>query len=226
MSMSPRQLLERGAGAPATGGNPDSAWKRGRARRRRQAVLVGTAALVSVVALASTAIVLSRSQGASPARVTIDPTWQTFRDSAHGLSIAYPADWHASPTTLTPVLADPIVPLAVGTGTMEPQVLGECDIVPQRALDAMRRDDAFVAVYLWQGAATHDPSVSRPEHFGPDAPWSRAPLQCTEHTVAEVQTLAFVDGTTQLSVLVAIGPDASASRRAEVYEILDTLRVG
>lgn len=227
MSMNPQLLLERGAAEPSNAGDPGSAWRRGRARRRRHTALVATTVVVAAVAVGSTVFAVSRSDSAPPAQVAIDPRWQTFRDDAHGLSISYPADWQASPTTLSPVLADPIVPIAVGTGPMEAQVLGECDIVPQRALNAMQPDDAFIAVYLWQGFATRDASDDRPRpaSFGPDDPWSHGPVQCTESTVASIRTLAFADGGKRLSVLVAIGPDVSAQRRAQIYEILDTLRV-
>lgn len=80
----------------------------------------------------------------------------------------------------------------------------------------------------WQGVATRDASDDRPRpaSFGPDDPWSHSSRQCTEDTVASVQTLAFAEGGKRLSVLVAIGPDVSARRRADIYEILDTLRVG
>jgi hypothetical protein len=153
--------------------------------------------------------------------------WPTARDDAHGLSISYPPSWHAAPSTLTPVLVDPIVPLAVGTAAMVPQKLGECDIVPQHAVEAVGRADALVAVYLYQGMASWSAKMDRPFAFGPDLPWHAGPVQCTEaNPDVTVRTLNFSDGNARLSVLVVVGKDATPQRNAEVYAVLDSLRVG
>ena len=142
------------------------------------------------------------------------PEWTTVTDAAHGLSISYPPSWQAAPSSLTPVLVDPVVPIALGTYPLDdPQVLGECDIVPQRALEAMGPTDAFIAVYVFQGiGATFSPSTDRPEHFGPDSPWNRN-IQCTENVAGFVGDLSFDDHGRHLSVMVAIGPEASSETR-------------
>ena len=159
-------------------------------------------------------------------RSTPAPDWSTARDDAHGLSISYPPSWRAAPSTLTPVLADPIVPLAVGTAEMVPQQLGECDIVPQKAVEAVGRADALVAVYLYQGMASWSSNLERPPRFDADLPWRTGPVQCTDrNTGVTVRTLNFHDGTKRLSVLVVVGKDATPQRHAEVYAVLDSLRV-
>jgi hypothetical protein len=153
--------------------------------------------------------------------------WPTARDDATRLSISYPPSWHAATSTLTPVLADPIVPLAVGTAAMVPQQLGECDIVPQHAVEAVGRTDALVAVYLYQGMASWSSKLTRPTAFGPELPWQTGPVQCTEgNTNATVRTLAFTDGTSRITVMTVVGKDATPQRMAEVYAVLDSMRVG
>jgi hypothetical protein len=152
--------------------------------------------------------------------------WPTTRDDAHGLSISYPPSWHAAPSTLTPVLADPITPLAVGTAAMVPQQLGECDIVPQRAVEAVGPTDALVVVYLYQGMASWSAKLERPLAFGPELPWSTGLIQCTDgNPKATVSTLAFTDGPKHITVMTVVGNDASPQRHAEVYAVLDSLRV-
>ena len=164
--------------------------------------------------------------GTGSTQVVVAPDdWTTIRDTAHGLSIEIPASWQAAPSTLTPVLSDPIVPLAVGTYPLaDPQRMGECDIVPQRALDALGPTDAFIAVYLYRGVATFGSTLPRPARFTPDL-FPSGSIQCTEHVRGTVSSLGFLDHGRKVSVMVAIGSDASAERRAEVYRVLDTLVV-
>jgi len=153
--------------------------------------------------------------------------WPTASDGARGLSISYPPWWHAAPSTLTPVLVDPVVPLAVGTAAMVPQQLGECDIVPQHAVEAVGSTDALVLIYLYQGMASWSSNLTRPQSFSPDLPWRTGPVQCTEgNPNVVVRTLNFSDGNARLSVMVIVGKDATPQRNAEVYAVLDSLRVG
>jgi hypothetical protein len=210
-------------------------------RSRRRLLRVAVAAFVAIVVAIGGVIVLARDDsGGSPhrPRVAAPPAaeWSTVTDHAHGISISYPPSWQAAPSTLTPVLVDPVVPIAVATYPLDnPQVLGECDIVPQRALEAMGPKDAFIAVYVFLGkGATYAPSANRPAHFGPDLPWSGGSLpeypsgngiQCTENVRGFVGQLSFEDHGQHLNVLIAIGPEASAETRDEVYRILDTLTV-
>jgi hypothetical protein len=151
--------------------------------------------------------------------------WAMTRDNARRLEISYPPSWHAAPSTLTPVLADPVVPLAVGTSAMVPQKLGECDIVPQHAVEAVGPTDALVLVYVYQGMASWSSQMERPISFGPELPWHTGPVQCTDgNPDVTVRTLNFTDSSKHLSVMVVVGKDATPQRNAEVYAVLDSLR--
>ena len=48
---------------------------------------------------------------------------------------SYPRSWHPAATTLTPVLVDPVVPIALGTYRLEPQRLAglSCPLQPRTA---------------------------------------------------------------------------------------------
>jgi hypothetical protein len=151
--------------------------------------------------------------------------WSTLRDPLHGVSIAYPRSWRPARSTLTPVLVDPTVPLALGTYPLEPQRLGECDIVPQRALEALGPRDAFLAIYVFDGLATGDFSARRPARFGPQLPWFDHGSQCTEHVPGRVGSITFTDHGHRLSVLIAYGAQVGRRRLGELYRILDTLTV-
>jgi hypothetical protein len=149
--------------------------------------------------------------------------WITYWDESHGMSIAVPPTWQAAQSTLTPALVDPTVRLAVGTYVLEPERHEDCDIVPERALDALGPTDAFIAVYLTRGGASFGSTTPRPAHFTPDM--FRSGFQCSENVNGTTGSFHFLDHGKKISVIVAIGTDASAERRAEVYEILDSLSV-
>ncbi len=228
MSTDLHEVLARGAARPTHAPDVATIWEGGRRRRARRNLASGVAALViagGVTAGVLTAVTGDNSgTGSTHVAVAPDDT-RTIRDAAHGLSIEIPPSWQAAPSTLTPVLSDPIVPLAVGTYPLDdPQQMGECDIVPQRALDALGTADAFIAVYLYQGPATFGSTLERPAHFTPDL-FTPGSIQCTENVKGTVSSLGFLDHGRKVSVMVAIGRDASPERRAEVYRILDTLAV-
>jgi hypothetical protein len=156
---------------------------------------------------------------------TAPPGWATVHDRTHGISISFPSPWRAARSTLTPVLVDPVVPIAVSTYRMEPQRLGECDIIPQRALEAMGKHDAFLAVYVFDGMATWSANTTRPTHFSRQLPWYDGGIQCTQHVRGWTGQLTFSDHGRNLAILVAIGSKASDARRRQLYKILDTLTV-
>jgi len=155
--------------------------------------------------------------------------WPTARDDAHGLSISYPPSRHAAPSTLTPVQIDPVVTLAVGTGTLEPQRDDECGIIPTRALAAVGPTDALVMVYVTNGLASWSASTDRPTQFGPDNAWRVAATKCSDGVNPPTRSMAFElrgeNRRVKITLMVAIGKDATPQRTAEVYAVLDSLRV-
>jgi len=149
--------------------------------------------------------------------------WLTSRDDEHGVSISYPPSWQPAKDTVAPLLIDPVIPLALGTYDFPTE---GCGAVPGRALRAMGPKDAFIAVYVFGVGATWGPGVAeRPTRFGPDLPWRDGPFKCTDDVHGTVRAINFPDEDLRLSVMVGIGPDASARRHRQVYRILDTLTV-
>lgn len=150
--------------------------------------------------------------------------WNTVQDEEHGLRIRIPRSWTSASTTMLPVQLDPVMPIAVGTGAVEPQAVGECGIVPQRALEAVGPDDAFVGVYLNRGMASWSATTDRPTTFAAQLPWNLGPLKCTTNTTAMMRTLSFEDHGTRLTLLVATGAEISDRTRAELIGVLDSIR--
>ncbi len=225
-----KSLLDRALDgfAPAAGGLEGTLVRVRRSRRRRVAFRAAGALVVIGGLVAALAIVAGhrdRRVSTPPAATTSPAGWSTSRDLADGLSISYPRPWRPAISSLTPALVDPRVPIALGTYPLRPQRLGECDIVPQRALEALGPHDAFVAIYVYDGMATGDFRAHRPARFGPDLPWVEQHIQCTQNVHGHLGTLNFTDGGRHLSLLVAYGAKASTKRRHELYRILDTLTV-
>lgn len=224
------ECVQRAVAMPVAGPPELRELERRAARHRRKRVawrVVAAAAAVSAVIL----VALTLTRQTSPQVVitsgssTTPRGWSTERDPAHGLSISYPPSWRAATSTLTPALGDPVVPIALGTYRLEPERLGECDIVPQRALQALGARDAFIAVYVYDGSATWSPDTTLPTRFGPHLPWFKFRVQCTEGVRGRVGQITFADHGLHLAVLIAIGTKATPQRQRELYQILDTLSV-
>ena len=224
MSTDLHEVLARGTVAGSQEPDVGTIWRAGRRRRLRRHIAISLVAVVAVCGLAVGVVSsVATDQGRSPHVAVAPPASTTYHDAKNGLSISYPSSWQVAPTTLTPVLFDPIVPLALGTYPLQPQQ-GGCDIVPQRALDALGPTDAFIAVYLYRLTASFDSQLPRPDHFTPED-FPPQQIQCTENVRGTVGSFNFLDHGRKISVMVAIGRDASPERRAEVYKILDTLVV-
>jgi hypothetical protein len=160
-----------------------------------------------------------------PAPPGADLEWLTDRDHETGLTISYPPAWQPANGTVAPLLVDPVIPLALGTYEFPTE---GCGMGPGPALKALGPKDAFIAVYVFRGAATWAPMLpERPSQFGPDLPWSIGPGKCLDQDDVQgtIRTLMFQDGALQLKALVAMGSDASARRQEQTYRILDTLTV-
>jgi hypothetical protein len=159
----------------------------------------------------------------APAPPGADLEWLTYEDYEHGLSISYPPAWQPAASTVAPALIDPVIPLALGTYDFPTE---GCGAVPGPALRAMGAKDAFIAVYVFGGAATWGANVpERPVRFGPDLPWSEGPFKCGDDVRGTVRSLNFPDEGRQLDALIAFGPEASKRRQNQIYRILDTLTV-
>ena len=192
MSTDLHEVLARGTVAGSPEPDVGTIWRAGRRRRLRRHIAISLVAVVAVCGLAVGVVSsVATDQGPSPHVAVAPPALTTYHDAKNGLSISYPSSWQVAPTTLTPVLFDPIVPLALGTYPLQPQQ-GGCDIVPQRALDALGPTDAFIAVYLYRLTASFDSQLPRPAHFTPED-FPPQQIQCTENVQGTVGSFNFLD---------------------------------
>lgn len=153
--------------------------------------------------------------------------WRTVHNVDHDVTLRAPDDWNAVDSVMLPVQVDPVMPLAVGTAAVEPQPVGECGIVPQRALEAVGPEDVFVGIYVTAGLASWGATVpQRPESFASKLPWGLGPMKCTGNVDARLHALAFAEHGVKLTVVVATGSEISDERRAALIAVLDSLEVG
>jgi streptogramin lyase len=150
--------------------------------------------------------------------------WVTYRDDDRGFSVAYPGSWHRAIESLTPILVDPVEILSVGTYELRPG--GErCAQFPDRALDELGSEDAFVSIQ-------EEPSLERPRwwsprpaHFGPDDGRGddESPGCLSQPKEFFHRWIPFQDRGRGFYAFVAIGKNASAQTQRAVWTVLDTL---
>jgi len=72
--------------------------------------------------------------------------WRVVEDPVRGVAVALPPGWTRARRTLTPLLADPLEILSVGTGPLVPQEHPGCHHMPGRALDRLGARGAFLSI--------------------------------------------------------------------------------
>jgi hypothetical protein len=183
--------------------------------------VVPPARVLPVLALA---LAVAACGGAAPQAAA--PVARAVDDPAHGIGFDLPPGWHEADASLTPGLTDPREVLAVGTF---PLVYREaaCAHMPSSALEDMTPRDAFVTLQergADAGSRWYD-FPARPERFGPELGGPSEAAQCVPSARFSDHWFGFTDGGRHFHVLVAFGPEVSASVRAEAWKILDSLRI-
>jgi hypothetical protein len=145
---------------------------------------------------------------------------------AHGLTAELPPGWQAASESLTPHLTDPREELAVGTYPLRYRPT-QCAHMPGSALEALGPGDAFVTLEeRGLGVPEGEPDFpSRPARFGPQLGGASEAGDCAPGARFSDHWFGFSDGGRHFHVLVAFGPQASATVRRQAWAILDGLRV-
>lgn len=146
--------------------------------------------------------------------------------SAHGLISMLPAGWQSARSSLTPNLTDPREVLAVATYPLEYRET-RCSHMPGSALRDLGPSDAFVTLQE-RGSMTNPPTkdfAPRPTHFGPRLGGPSEAAQCVPGARFSDHWFTFGDQGRRFHALVAFGPQASATTRAQAWSILDGLSV-
>jgi hypothetical protein len=191
----------------------------------------------AVIAASGFGIVALRT-GDDQARIQVNSIRdgsQTYSNAARGVTLRYPADWKVANTVLTPNLGSsasaPYEIVALGTFPMTPAD-HNCAQEPVNALEAMSSTDAFV----WIGERSDYPPGTlppRPARFDPEGGTDGAlvditqePAGCLNHPLAgSSRQFGFEDHGRSFFVTVAIGSQVTPERRAEAWQILNSLAV-
>jgi hypothetical protein len=138
-----------------------------------------------------------------------------------------PRGWAVLPGSATPGLTDPVERFAAGTGRLD-TLATDCAHMPMGPIDALGRRDVFV--WIAERTARTDESPPRPATFGPDSGRGDGDLFDCARLVNNRQRLflrwiPFTEQHRSFYIAVAIGRDATAARRAEVWMMLNSLVV-
>jgi hypothetical protein len=128
---------------------------------------------------------------------------------------------------VSPELTEPREILSLATFPFARHRRTNCEAFGGSARSQMGRDDIFATV-LERG---FDPESQwpdfppRPEHFGPTHPQLGEPGErgCGDPWGTTIHWHNFSDSGRHFHTLVAVGPDAPAGARKQVWSILDTL---
>lgn len=224
-----RALLEAGRPRPAPDSRARAAARaaalgalpaRRRRRRRTAGRLVAGAATIALLALVGALLVAGlRGRGVEPT-----PAATRYVDRTDGVSVTLPEGWTVAPGRLTPDLVNPREILAVGTGALPPTT-GRCANSPWRALRATAPAGAFV--YLEETALPDvlgDPG-KRPGAVDLRPAAAVRGFGCVGAARVDVWRSVFRDRGRYLTLVVAIGQDAVAERRAEAQRVADSITV-
>jgi hypothetical protein len=180
--------------------------------------------MVRTVAITAVLASVLAGCGGSPAPTKPAPPAKPY--SVHGLTVRLPPGWRVAPQSLTPHLVDPREQLSVGTFPLRFRDT-QCAQFPGSALADLGAHDALVTL---QERGNHTTLLfpERPARFGDDAGTG-------DITQAHACTpgggdfsdrwISFSDRGRNFYALVAFGPQATKTTRAEAWRILTGLRV-
>jgi hypothetical protein len=166
----------------------------------------------------------SRSAGQAPPK-----GWLTHTDNERGLTFFYPPDWYIARTSLTPALTNPREIVSLGTYPQLDPSDHNCAQVPVNALERLGSGDAFISLQERRPALLDRSIPPRPRRFGSgtgvDGDHTDVTACLSVQPPASLRLIHFAAQQREFYVIVAVGTDASAQRRANTYRILDTIGV-
>jgi hypothetical protein len=157
------------------------------------------------------------------------PGWTTYRDSARGLAVSLPSDWHRARESLTPDLVDPHEVLSIASYPLRYRRHSRCQVpgCPLPAVDGLGRGDVLISLQERRGSgASGFPRQSRPLRLLPmslDVGTGRRWL-CARRRIADASWTPFAAAGRGFYVFVAYGHGVSADARREVRRVVSSLR--
>ena len=210
-------VLERAAASPTR--EPDVATPL--RRRRWQRASVGAGAFVLLIVAVGAFAVWPRGQ-AHKVRISTPPPLQTIE--SHGATITLQPGWVASSEPLNWWVHSPFELFSLSTSPLPPSShavandAAYASEIPRTVADNLASDGAYLAVYLWRpheglyGATPRDPA--KPIDFLPLCALPRG----LHGYGANIQ-----DGDYVYEVTYVVGPDVSATRKADIDAMLNSL---
>jgi hypothetical protein len=147
--------------------------------------------------------------------------WRTHVDEGRRLSARIPPGWAVAGESLTPALADPVEILSIGTGAFKPG--GErCAHVPERTLEALGSEDAFVTLVEFETGRGLPPRPADLLAAPGEEPESRGCLANADRL--DYRVIPFTEAGRDFYLYLAFGARVTDERRREAAELLASLR--
>jgi hypothetical protein len=182
--------------------------------------------MIRLMLVAGVAVLTLAVCGTGHQRRATAPAGRQVSYEAHGLTVTLPPGWRPARASLTPALRDPREVLAVATFALRYRHTA-CAHVAGSALEDLGPNDGFVTLQergLDPGSSWAD-FPERPVHFGPQLGGRSEASACVPNARFSDHWFGFTAGGRHFHADVALGPQASASTRAQAWAVLDSLQV-
>lgn len=212
-------VLERAAAAPNRAPQVDEPYRHA---RRARAVRVGVFAVLVVAIAAGTVVVSTRPSGH---RVVVQAQPKPNIASSHDAEITVAPAWSVASTSLAWSLHSPFELFSISTSPLppsphlQPNEAACPSEIPAVAVDNLPTDGAYLWIGEWRPSEGLYQAAPRPTTFSGVAMDAECPLPRGEHAFGAT----YRDGTHDFSVTYVLGPDAPATRRSEIDQMLNSL---
>ena len=149
--------------------------------------------------------------------------WLDHSDASQGYSVSFPASWHRATERMSRI-DDPRELLSLGTVPLRWQRT-DCEAFAGAAGIGMGVGDVVLTVWERGYASGRSHFPPRPPRFGPVAGAEPAGPGCGEPAGTTIHWRNFSDSGRQFHTLVRVGPDAPPNEAAQVWHVLDSLRI-
>jgi hypothetical protein len=217
-----KSVLERAAAAPTRAPEVDAPYRHGRRARSFRNGALAAVLIVAVVAVVAT----TRSSSPAGHRVVVQTPPPPEVASSADADITVAAGWVTSTEPLAWWLHSPFELFSISTSPLPPSPHvnpneAACPSeIPAVAVDNLPADGAYLWIGEWRPHEGIYTTAPRPPTFSGVAMDPECPLPRGEQAFGAT----YRDGARDFSVTYVLGPDAPASRRAEIDQMLNSLR--
>ncbi len=229
--------LQRAAAQPTRAPIIDRPYRRARRFRELRIAAVAAFVVATTLTIAIGTIATGRHTprvrvnegGSAPSTTDTTSTvasWPVYRDTAHNFAMSIAPGWYRTDQPLEPWLVSPGEILSLSTIQLSPtgHHVACASGIPQTVIDNIGARGIYLWLGEWHPSALQYGTIAnlRPAHFA-DVAWTAL---CPLPNGMTAKEFTFTDASRDFTAHLVFGPDASADRTAQVYEMLDGVHFG